>query len=336
MLRISEIERLLSDDTAETLEALARRACDRTRQRFGRVIQLFAPVYISNECVDTCSYCAFSRPNQIQRRTLSPEEVEQEAGHLIKQGFRHLLLVAGEHPQAVSLDYLDEVARRLRPRLASLSIEVAPFNEMAYRRLTSVGIDGVVIYQETYNRERYAAVHLAGPKRDYDHRLEAPARAAAGGARRIGMGILLGLADWRQDALQLIDHIRSLQKKYWQVEFQLSLPRLRPCFGGLSEVIEVSDRDMVRLICVLRLALPEVGITLSTRESPSFRDHVIPLGVTQMSAGSRTEPGGYREPQLAEEQFSIGDRRSPQEVVGVIAKQNLEAVWKDWEASLYG
>lgn len=335
-MKLPEVEKLLYDDSSEMLEVMAQRACDLTRQRFGRVIQLFAPVYISNECIDTCSYCAFSRPNQIQRRTLTAAEVEQEAGFLIAQGFRHLLLVAGEHPRAVSLDYLQGIARRLRPQLASLSIEVAPFDESGYRLLTTAGIDGVVIYQETYNRERYLEVHQAGPKRDYDKRLQAPARAAAGGARRIGMGILLGLSDWRQDALNLIDHVRSLQKKFWQVEFQISLPRLRPCFGGLTDVHEVRDRDMVRLICALRLALPEVGIVLSTRESPQFRDHVMLLGVTQMSAGSRTEPGGYREPQLAEEQFSIGDHRSAQEVAGVIAQHNLDAVWKDWEASLYG
>jgi len=335
-VNLREIEKCFDDDSDELLESLAQRARKLTRQRFGRVIQMFAPVYISNECVDTCSYCAFSRPNQIQRRTLTPEQVEQEAEYLITQGFRHLLLVAGEHPRAVSLDYICDVARRLRPRLASLSIEVAPFEEEAYRRLTAAGVDGVVIYQETYDRERYAAVHLAGPKRDFDSRIQAPARAAAGGARRICMGVLLGLADWRQDALQLIDHVRSLQKKYWQVEFQVSLPRLRPCFGGLTDVIEVSDRDMVQLICLLRLALPEVGIVLSTRELPQFRDNIIGLGVTQMSAGSCTEPGGYREPHLAEEQFSVGDHRSVQEVAGVIAKQDMEAVWKDWEASLYG
>ena len=335
-MKIREIEELLYDDSPDMLESLAQRAAALTRQRFGRGIQMFAPVYISNECVDTCSYCAFSRSNQIQRRTLAPEQVEQEASFLIAQGFRHLLLVAGEHPRAVSIDYLCAVARRLRPQLASLSIEVAPFDETAYRLLTSAGIDGVVIYQETYNRDRYLAVHQAGPKRDYDNRLRAPERAASGGARRIGMGILLGLAEWQQDALQLIEHVRFLQKRYWQVEFQVSLPRLRPCFGGLTDIVPVSDHALVQLICLLRLALPEVGIVLSTRESPQFRDNVLPLGVTQLSAGSRTEPGGYREPNLAEEQFSIGDHRSAQEVAGMIAKRNLEAVWKDWEASLYG
>ena len=228
-MKIREIEELLYDDSPDMLESLAQRAAALTRQRFGRGIQMFAPVYISNECVDTCSYCAFSRSNQIQRRTLAPEQVEQEASFLIAQGFRHLLLVAGEHPRAVSIDYLCAVARRLRPQLASLSIEVAPFDETAYRLLTSAGIDGVVIYQETYNRDRYLAVHQAGPKRDYDNRLRAPERAASGGARRIGMGILLGLAEWQQDALQLIEPTAA-QALFWR--FDRYCTGQRPCFGA--------------------------------------------------------------------------------------------------------
>lgn len=335
-MKLNQIEKHLYDDSSESLETLAQAAQRLTRQRFGNTIQLYAPLYVSNECIDTCTYCGFSRPNQIDRKTSSLEEVIAEADFLMAEGFRHLLLVAGEHPTAVSVTYLQSIAQHLRPKLASLSIEVAPFSVAEYRHLTAAGIDGVVIYQETYDRRRYAEVHLAGPKRDYDKRLEAPERAVQGGARRIGMGILLGLADWRQDALALIDHVRTLQRRYWQSEFQVSLPRLRPCAGGLAAPVPLTDADFVRLICVMRMALPEVGLVLSTREPEHLRDGVTPLGVTQMSAGSRTEPGGYLSPESAEEQFAIRDQRTPAVVAQAIRKRRLEPVWKDWEPTLYG
>ncbi len=335
-MQLSEIENLLCDTSDDTLELLAQRARQLTRQRFGHVIQMYAPLYISNECVDTCTYCGFSRPNQIERKTLSVDEVVAEADFLIAEGFQHLLLVAGEHPKSVSPAYLADVCRALRPKLASLSIEVAPFQVDDYRLLTQAGVDGVVVYQETYHRERYSEVHQGGPKRDYDNRLMVPERAAAGGARRIGMGILLGLSDWRQDALGLIEHVRHMQKKYWQVDFQVSLPRLQACVGGIADPVVVSDRDFVRLICVLRLALPEVGIVLSTRESHRLRDAVMPLGITQVSAGSRTEPGGYLAPEVADEQFRINDHRSAHEVAEAIQHNNLKPVWKDWEGVLHG
>jgi len=334
-MKLQQIEQYLYDDSPELLEQLAKEARRVTRQRFGRVIQMYAPVYISNECVDTCTYCGFSRPNEIVRRTMTPDQVAKEVDFLRSEGFRHLLLVAGEHPQAVSVDYLCAVAKKLRPSLASLSIEVAPFEVDDYRRLTAAGVDGVVIYQETYDRTRYGEVHVAGPKRDYDKRMDAPERAAQGGARRIGMGILLGLSDWRHDALRLIEHVRAMQKRYWQVEFQVSLPRLKPCASELVSPVHLRDAEFVRLMCLLRLALPEVGLVLSTRESESLRNGLIPLGVTQMSAGSRTEPGGYLEPEQAGEQFSIEDHRSPKEVAAAISRQQLEPVWKDWDASLH-
>lgn len=335
-MNIKQIETYLYDTSPDTLESLAQRARQLTRQRFGHVIQMYAPLYISNECVDTCTYCGFSRPNKIERKTLTIQEIIAEADYLIGQGFRHLLLVAGEHPRAVSVAYLVELAQRLRPRLASLAIEVAPFSVEDYRMITAAGVDSIIIYQETYDRERYAAVHVAGPKRDFDARRAAPERAIQGGARRIGMGILLGLADWRRDALALIEHVRSLQRRYWQTEFQVSLPRLRPCAGGLPDPVRLSDQEFVKLVCLLRLALPEVGIVLSTREPQALRDGLMSLGVTQVSSGSRTEPGGYLQPEGAEEQFSITDLRTPTQVAQAIQTQQLEPVWKDWEGVLYG
>jgi 2-iminoacetate synthase len=335
-MKLKQIKNFLHDDSPALLEDLVQRARVVTRQRFGRAIQMYAPLYISNECVDTCTYCGFSRPNQIKRVTLTVDQVQQEANFLIAQGFQHLLLVAGEHPQSVSPHYITEIARCLRPQLASLSIEVAPFETQDYRTLSAAGVDGIVIYQETYNRKRYAEVHLGGPKMNYDKRMEAPERAAQGGMRRIGVGVLLGLADWRQDVLALIEHVRQLQKKYWQVEFQISLPRLRPCHGGIDRPVFVSDSDFVKVFCLLRLALPELGLVLSTREEPALRDVLTSIAITQMSAGSKTQPGAYQVAMEAEEQFSVSDRRSPAQVAAALRKQNLEPVWKDWENVLFG
>lgn len=300
-----------------------------TLQRFGRTIQLFAPVYLSNECVDTCTYCGFSLANKIARKTLSGEEAEKETDHLISQGFRHVLYVSGEHPIHVSPNYLESVLRRVRPKLASIAIETAPFQESVYRGLINAGLDSVVIYQETYDQKHYGETHLAGPKRDYEKRLAAPEEAAKAGIRQLGMGILLGLSDWRADAEALIEHVKRLQRRYWRTEFTVSLPRLRPCASEFSPSYPLSDREFVRLIAMIRLALPEVGIVLSTREAPELRDELIGLGVTRMSAGSRTEPGGYLHPEEGLKQFETDDHRTPAEIASVIRQKGFEPVWKD-------
>jgi 2-iminoacetate synthase len=328
---VDSFSKLLSplDDAAHA--ALLEKARRATLQRFGRTVQIYAPVYLSNECVDTCLYCGFSRTNKIPRRTLSPEEVSAETRHLNGQGFRHILYVAGEHPTHVSPDYLEAVLKAVRPLLASVAIEVAPFGEDAYRRLAAAGLDGVVIYQETYDRSRYAEVHAAGPKRDFDKRLAHLEDAARAGIRHLGMGILLGLSDWRADAAALVRHVRGIQKRFWQCEIAVSLPRLRPCESDYDPPHPVSDRDFLQLIAALRLALPDVGIVLSTRESPELRDRLIGLGVTRMSAGSRTEPGGYLHPEESLKQFETDDHRSPAEVAAAIEIKGYEPVWKDWE-----
>ena len=314
-----------------SFQLLIQKAREATRQRFGRVVQLYAPLYLSNECVDTCLYCGFSRTNIIPRKTLTVDDVVAEASFLANQGFQHLLLVAGEHPVHVSPDYLENILRNLRSKFVSLSIEVAPFKEDVYRRLIPAGLDGVVIYQETYNPERYTEVHLAGPKKSYEQRLQFVEEAAMAGVRFIGMGILLGLSDWREEAHALIQHVKQMKKKYWQTEFTISLPRLRPCASDFNPTHPVSDRDFIELIATLRLALPDVGIILSTRESPELRDFLIGLGVTRMSAGSSTEPGGYLHPEETLKQFEIEDRRSAEEVAAMIQQKGYEPVWKDWE-----
>ncbi|MBI3541579.1 MAG: 2-iminoacetate synthase ThiH [Deltaproteobacteria bacterium] len=333
-MELSEIEKRLQPLSNLDLLSLLERARQLTCQRFGRVIQMYAPLYLSNECVDTCTYCGFSLANKIPRKTLTPDEVIAEANHLLQQGFQHLLLVAGEHPLHVSPDYLEKIIQKLKPRLASLSIEVAPFEEAVYRRLIQSGLDGIVIYQETYNQDRYATVHRAGPKKNYEKRIQAPMEAARAGIRLLGMGILLGLNDWREDALSLIDHVRRVRKNFGAIDVTVSLPRLRPSASDFPIPSPVSDRDFIQLVAILRLALPEVGIILSTRESPALRDALIGLGITQMSAGSRTEPGGYVHPEASLKQFEIEDNRSVAEITQTIARKGYEPVWKNWEGTL--
>jgi 2-iminoacetate synthase len=317
-------------------------------------MRLFAPLYLSSECVNNCRYCGFSRDNPILRVTLSTDEVEAEARYLVEQGFRNILLVSGEHPKLVSTDYLLDVVQRLVAFVPSVSIEVAPMEVDNYQRLVSAGAEGLVVYQETYDRAAYAAVHTAGPKRDFDWRLETPERAYAAGFRRIGIAPLFGLAEWRTEAIALAEHVEYLLKNCWRSQLTVSLPRLRPAAGGFRPRYSFSDRDFIQVLCALRTTFPQLGIILSTRESSDFRDALMPIGVTMMSAGSRTEPGGYTGQgthslhltvkgratptiggdQKAGGQFEVEDSRSPGEVAAALRAHGLEPVWKDWDAAI--
>ena len=329
---LEDFAALLSRAARPRLEDMARLAHETTLRRFGRTIHLFAPVYLSSECVSTCRYCGFSAGNDIARRTLAPQEVLVEARTLTAQGFRHLLLVAGEHARVVSKDYLVECVRALAPDVPSISVEVQVWDTETYRRLVDAGCEGLVVYQETYDRGTYAGVHLKGKKRNYDWRLAALDRGASGGMRRLGLGVLLGLHhDWRADALALAVHARAVVRRWWRCEVTISLPRLRPAAGGYEPAAPIGDLDFVQLVCALRLFLPDVGLVLSTREAPSLRDSLLPLGITHMSAGSHTEPGGYAAPSGAEPQFAVSDTRSPAEVAQVLRQAGYDPVWKDWQ-----
>jgi 2-iminoacetate synthase len=323
---------LLSRAASNRLEDLAQAAHRRTVQHFGRTVRLYAPLYLSNECVSVCSYCGFSAGNDIARRTLTIPEVAAEGAELTRRGFRHLLLVAGEHARIVSKDYLVECVGALAPTVPSLAIEVQVWDTLTYRRLVEAGCEGVTVFQETYQPDTYAAVHLKGKKRNYAWRLAAPDRAAEAGMRKLGIGALLGLHDdWRVEAIALAAHARALMRRWWRSEVTVALPRLRPAAGGYRAADPLSDRDFVQLLCALRLALPDVGINLSTRESPAFRDALVPLGVTTMSAGSHTEPGGYAEASDAEPQFEIADSRTAAEVAASLRAAGYDPVWKDWQ-----
>ncbi len=355
--RLSRFENLLRSCPDERLEAMAEESRTLTLRHFGPTIRLFAPLYLSNECVNTCLYCGFSRENSIFRVTLTPEQVEIEARHLMAKGFRNILLVSGEHPKFVSEDYLVECVGRLRKiGLPSINLEVGPMETGYYRRIVEAGAEGLVVYQETYDRKIYAGMHTAGPKKNYDWRLACPERAHAAGFRRIGIGALFGLADWRAEALALAAHLDALLKHCWKASFTVSLPRLRPAAGEFQPRTEITDRDLAQLVFALRIIFPQTGIVLSTREPPALRDGLIGLGVTMMSAGSHTEPGGYTgagredlhlttrgrreavpaeliqsEGEHATEQFAVADHRPAEAVVSRIRELGYEPVWKDWD-----
>ena len=361
---LSDFAQLISPAAGESLEELCQRSQALTRQRFGKVIRLFAPLYLSNECVNNCAYCGFSRDNPILRVTLSVDEVVREARSLAAQGFRNILLVAGEHPKFVSNGYMADCVRALHEFMPSLSLEVGPMEADDYRPIVEAGADGLVVYQETYDREIYAAMHTAGPKRDFNWRLETPERAYVAGFRRLGIGALHGLADWRREAISVAAHAAYLLRHCWKAQVTISLPRLRPCAGEFQPLTHMSDRELVQLVCALRLFLPDAGLVLSTREPAKLRDGLIPLGVTMISAGSHTEPGGYtgagrekihltergRIKELgasewaaaantarataATGQFEIADERSPEEMSALIRALGYEPVWKDWDAAL--
>ena len=327
---LDDLAALLSPAAADRLEELAAAAGRLTVQRFGRVVRLFAPLYLSNECASTCTYCGFSAGNDIVRRTLSPAEAALEARALRERGFRHLLLVSGEHARIVSRDYLAECVAAVAAEVPSVAVEVQVWDAATYRRLVAAGCEGLVVYQETYDRGTYAATHLRGKKRNYEWRLAAPDRGAQAGMRQLGVGALLGLHDdWRADALAVAAHAQALVRRWWRCQVTVALPRLRPAAGGYEPRRPVTDRELAQLVCALRLTMPDVGISLSTRECPAVRDGLLRLGVTQMSAGSHTEPGGYAGPSQAEPQFEISDTRSPSEVATALRAAGYDPVWVD-------
>lgn len=347
----------LEPKTAGELEAMAQAAAELTRQYFGRTMRLFAPLYLSNECVNNCAYCGFSRDNPIFRVTLEVEQVVREARHLAAEGFKHILLVAGEHPKFVSDGYLETCLEALRGFVPTLAIEVGPMERPEYERMVAAGAEGLVVYQETYDRDAYAAYHTAGPKKEFDWRLACPERGAAAGFRRLGLGALFGLSDWRREALRLAAHLEFLQNRCWKSSYTVSFPRLRPAAGGFQPAHPLADRDFVQMLCAFRICFPQAGIVLSTREPAALRDAVLPLGVTSMSAGSHTEPGGYtgagrrdlhltvkgrrveledsaKDGAAATGQFDIADERTAADIAALLRSRRFDPVWKDWDEAL--
>jgi len=328
----TDLPRLLAPAAEAHLEEMAQRAAALTAHRFGKVVQLYAPLYLSNECVNDCTYCGFARRHKIDRRTLSVTESLAEADVLWREGFRHILLVSGEAPHAFTTADLAIAVEKIAPRFAGIGIEVFPMKLAGYKRLEKAGVDNLTIYQETYDRELYAGLHT-GPKADFDARLAALEAGGDAGFRTLGIGALLGLKDWREEVLAVLLHARYLTKRFWKSRVAVSFPRLCPAEGGFSPPSPVSDRDLVHMIVATRLALPDAEIVISTREGGDLRDKLIPLGVTRMSAGSKTTVGGYRSGLTTEasDQFSVHDNRPPAEVAQAIESAGREPVWKDFD-----
>lgn len=333
---IQDYMALVSPAAAAYLEPMAQISHQLTLQRFGKTIQLFAPMYLSNECQNICTYCGFSLDNKLKRKTLSDIEIMKEAKALAEFGFQHVLLVTGEANQTVGVDYIENAIRLLRPKFANISMEVQPMDLSDYQRLIRSGLNTVLVYQETYHQADYKKHHPKGKKSNFDYRLETPDRLGQAGIYKIGLGALIGLEDWRVDSFFVALHLDYLERQYWQTKYSISFPRLRPFSGGLEPKVAMNDKELVQLICAYRLFNSEVELSLSTRETEVFRNHAFKLGITSMSAGSKTNPGGYTVDPQSLEQFEISDERSPKQICDMLAQNGYEAVWKDWDAVLEG
>lgn len=331
----ADLAALLSPAAAPYLETMARLANRATLARFGRTMQIFAPFYLTNACVNICTYCGFSAQNKIPRKILNDTEILADTAILKKIGIDHVLFVTGETTR-VGRAYFSNAIRLLRPHFSSISMEVQPMTIDDYAALAAEGLSAVTVFQETYDRAAYARHHLRGPKADMIHRLETPDRLGQAGLKKIGLGALYGLSEWRAEAWFLGQHLRHLERTYWKTKYSISFPRLRPHAGQDIEVTPFDERDLVQTICALRLWSPEVDLTLSTRESPRFRDHAVHLGITSMSAGAKTNPGGYSSEPESLEQFVINDDRSPSEMETMLRAHHYEPVWKDWDPSYDG
>ncbi|MGL4855182.1 MAG: 2-iminoacetate synthase ThiH [Lentisphaeria bacterium] len=328
---------LLSESAKPFLEEMALRAQTITWQRFGRVIRLYAPIYISNECANGCTYCGFRASHKFKRSTLNQQEIAQEFQILHDKGIRHILIVAGESPRAVNAEKIAQIAKDFHQQIPSLSIEIAPMSTDDYQTMVNAGIEGLAVYQETYDRERYSQVHLSGKKQNYSWRLATAERGAEAGMRHISLGALLGLSnDFKKDSIALALHLTYLLKHHWKTNYSVSLPRLCECEGGFKPACTVTDRDLAQLIFAYRIAFPDVGINLSTRESELFRDSLAGVGVTHMSSESTTEPGGYakQSEELEGKQFLPHDTRKTHEFCQMLINKGLEPVWKDWDSSI--
>lgn len=328
---IEDFKALVSPAADAHLEEIAQLSRKLTLQRFGNTMQLYAPMYLSNECQNICTYCGFSLDNKIRRKTLNPAEIEQEAKAIKKLGFKHILLVTGEANKTVGVPYFVKALKIIRPYFDNVSIEVQPLNQDEYKTLVDAGVHSVLVYQETYHKEDYKKHHPKGKKSNFDYRLETPDRLGRAGVHKIGLGALYGLEDWRVDSFFVALHLQYLEKTYWKTKYTISFPRLRPFSGGLEPKVEMTDRNLVQLIGAYRAFNQEVELSLSTRESEVFRNNAMKLGVTSMSAESKTNPGGYDVEPQSLEQFEISDDRTVEQMVKMIQSNGYEAVWKDWD-----
>jgi 2-iminoacetate synthase len=324
---------LISPAAAPYIEDMAVLSRRFTQEKFGKTISMYIPMYVSNACANACVYCGFNHANELKRKILSMDEVRAECEAIKELGpFENLLLVSGEFPSLCGTEYFVDVLRTCRPYFHNLTIEVQPMRTAQYKRLVQEGLNGVVCFQETYHRERYKEYHPRGMKSIFEWRLNGFDRMGRAGVHKIGMGVLIGLEDWRTDITMLARHLRYLQKTYWRTRYSVNFPRMCPSESGFQPRVVMTDRELAQLTFAFRIFDHEIDISYSTREKMSFRDNMMSLGVTSMSAGSKTEPGGYVSSPDALEQFTITDGRTPHDVVASISAHGYEPVWKDWDA----
>lgn len=330
-LDLEDFKALISPAAKPFLEQMAQRSRILTKKRFGNTIQMYAPMYLSNECQNICTYCGFSFTNKIPRRTLTDDEILKEVAFLKAKGYDHILLVTGEANKTVGVDYIKNAIQLIRSQFSNITIEVQPLDQDEYELLIESGLYAVLVYQETYHQQEYKKHHPKGKKSNFEYRLETPDRLGKAGIHKIGLGALFGLEDWRADSFFTALHLKYLQKTYWKTKYSISFPRLRPHSGGLEPKVEMTDADLVQLICAFRMLDEDVELSMSTRESEVFRNNIVNLGATSISAESKTNPGGYSVEPQSLEQFEISDERSTEEIVQMLKGQGLEVVWKDWE-----
>lgn len=323
---------LLSKEAEPYLEKLSQIAQKLTRIRFGNTIRFFAPLYLSNFCANDCTYCGFSMKNKIRRKVLNMHEILRESKEIRKNNISHILLVSGEYEKIAGINYFSQVILLIRKKFSSILMEVQPLSQADYLVLKNIGLDGVIVYQETYNVQAYKQHHIRGKKQNFFWRLQTPDRLAQAKIEKIGLGILVGLSNnWRVDCYFLACHVHYLRKIYWKSNYSISILRLRPCLNGIQPCSIMTDRELLQVMCVFRIIFPEIEISLSTRESEKFRDNVATILINNISAGSKTQPGGYITSKTELEQFSPQDHRSPKEIANILKKRGLSIIWKDWD-----
>lgn len=321
---------LLSPKASNHLEEMAQKSHNLTVQHFGKTIILYTPMYLANYCVNRCSYCGFNIDNDICRKKLTIEEIELEAKAISETCLKHILILTGESKKDTPVEYIIDAVKAIKKYFDSISIEIYPLTEEEYKKVIDAGVDGLTVYQEVYDEGIYDRVHLAGPKKNYMFRLDAPERACKGKIRTVNIGALLGLDEWYKEAFITGLHAKYLQDKYSDVDVSVSLPRIRPHIGVFDDVYPVHDKELVQIMLATRIFLPRVGITISTREEEEFRNNIMPLGVTKMSAGVSTEVGGHSSEDKTESQFEISDKRSVNEIREDILSKGYQPVFKDW------
>ena len=327
---LEDFKALISPAANPYLEQMAQLSRQLTKKRFGNTIQMYSPMYLSNECQNICTYCGFSMTNKIPRRTLTDAEILKEVAYIKSKGYDHILLVTGEANKTVGVDYFNNALQLIRSKFSNITIEVQPLLQDEYELLIENGLYAVLVYQETYHREEYKKHHPKGKKSNFDFRLDTPDRLGKAGIHKIGLGALFGLEDWRADSFFTALHLKYLQKTYWKTKYSISFPRLRPHSGGLEPKVEMTDPDLVQLICAFRLLDEDVELSMSTRESEVFRNNIVNLGITSISAESKTNPGGYAVAPESLEQFEISDERPTEDITAMLKNQGLDVVWKDW------